>query len=64
MQHVPNAEPSEKWKRQHVLQSQYSLQIRKCTDETCCRKDRTNFRKILPDGFIPPPVPYLRTGKG
>lgn len=55
---------TEAWKRSHVLQTQYSLQIRRCSNLTCCAKDRTNFRSILPDGFIPPPVPFTQTNKG
>ena len=55
---------TEEWKRKHVLQSQYSLQIRKCKDRDCCSRPRTNFADILPDGYIPPPVPFTRNAKG
>ncbi|KAH7705986.1 hypothetical protein AAVH_26804, partial [Aphelenchoides avenae] len=57
-------EVSERWKRDHVLQTQYTLQIRKCTSKACCGEMRTNFRAILSDGLIPPPVPFKKTSKG
>lgn len=44
------------WYSKHVRSSQYFLQIVKCTDESCCRKYRSNLRQILPCGFLPPPV--------
>ena len=47
---------SERWKRVHVQQSQYMLQIVKCNDQSCC-KLRTNYFTYFPERFLLPPVP-------
>ncbi|CAF5020512.1 unnamed protein product, partial [Rotaria socialis] len=51
-------DPSEEWKSVHVRQSQYCLQIVRCDDVMCCGEWRTNFKNVLINGFLPPPVPY------
>ena len=51
------ATPSSDWLVKHVRASQYCLQIQKCDNETCCTPMRSSLREILPDGFIPAPVP-------
>ncbi|CAF3458262.1 unnamed protein product, partial [Rotaria sp. Silwood2] len=55
---------SEEWKSIHVRQSQYCLQIVRCDNVMCCGEWRTNFKKILINGFIPPPIPYVSTETG
>lgn len=51
------ATPSSDWLVKHVRASQYCLQIRKCDNRTCCTPMRSSLQEILPDGFIPAPVP-------
>ena len=53
----------EVWKNVHVQQSQYMLQIVKCTDQRCC-KFRTNYLTYVPERFLPPPVPLKCTVDG
>ncbi|KAL4710004.1 hypothetical protein ACJJTC_015982 [Scirpophaga incertulas] len=45
------------WYTRHVQESQYFLQIVKCTNKECCGDIRSDIRKILPQGFFPPPYP-------
>lgn len=45
-----------------MQESQYLLQITKCTDPACCSQTRSSLRAVLPDGFLPPPVPVTNTG--
>ena len=44
--------------RIHVRQHRYGLQIVKCLDSKCCKPFQTNWRKIFPKGFLPPPAIY------
>lgn len=55
---------TEKWRLVHVRQAQYALQITKCVDETCCKPIRSNFRNILPTGFIPAPILFTHALSG
>ncbi|KAK3737710.1 hypothetical protein RRG08_023108 [Elysia crispata] len=55
---------NEKWKSDHVLQSQYMCQIVKCLDTSCCRPFRTNYAVYFPDRFLPPPVPIKACAEG
>jgi hypothetical protein len=55
---------TEDWKRKHVLQSQYLLQIVKCADTNCCKPVRTNLREFLRDQFLPAPIPVIKSTKG
>lgn len=48
--------PGPEWYTKHVMESQYMLQISKCSDLACCTMSRSKLRKILPDGFMPPPL--------
>lgn len=48
--------PGTEWYATHVRESQYMLQVAKCTDEQCCTPLRSKIRRILPDGFLPPPL--------
>lgn len=49
------------WYCRHVRESQYFLQVRKCTDVKCCGTLRSNLRTILHDGFLPPPIPLKQS---
>lgn len=57
-QEYPNAKLSvdEEWYSRHVRESQYFLQIVKCSSEQCCRPRRSGLWNLLSDGFLPPPV--------
>ncbi|GBP77153.1 hypothetical protein EVAR_38732_1 [Eumeta japonica] len=45
------------WYTRHVQESQYFLQIVKRTNKECYGDIRSDIRKILPQGFFPPPYP-------
>ena len=51
-------EPCPKWVAIHVQQSRYCLQIVKCLNPDCCDPYETNWRRIIPKGFLPPPAIY------
>ena len=55
---------SEEWKACYVRQSQYILQIVKCTDPKCCSSFQSSYLKVVPKRFLPPPLPvvYARNG--
>ena len=55
---------NEKWRSDHVLQSQYMCQIVKCLDPSCCRPFRTNKAVSFPNSFLPPPVPIKACAEG
>ena len=48
---------SEEWKVQYIRQSQYMLQIIKCSDLTCCKPSKTIYPMFFPKRFLPPPMP-------
>ena len=50
---------TEAWKNAHVQQSQYMLQIVKCTDQRCYK-----YLTYFPERFLPPPVPLKSTVDG
>ena len=52
---------SEEWKACHVRQSQYFLQIVKCTDPKCCSSFQSSYLKVVPKRFLPPPLPVVYT---
>jgi len=53
----PDAEyPSQEWLATHVRASQYFLQVVKCDNDECCAPLRSNLKKVLPCGFLPPPL--------
>ena len=58
------AAPPDDWSSTHVRQSQYCLQIVKCSSEACCGKRRSQFNEIFPQRFLPPPIPYINTKSG
>ena len=55
---------SEEWKACHVRQSQYFLQIVKCTDKKCCSSFKSSYLKLVPQRFLPPPLPITHTANG
>ena len=55
---------SEQWKACHVRQSQYFLQIVKCTDKKCCSSFKSFYLKLVPQRFLPPPLPITLTANG
>ena len=55
---------SEEWKACHVRQSQYFLQIVKCTDPRCCSNFQSSYLKVAPKRFLPPPLPVVHTRNG
>lgn len=44
------------WHMNHVQESQYLLQTSKCNSPNCCSEHRSNLRKVLRNGFLPPPM--------
>ncbi|CAF1030320.1 unnamed protein product [Rotaria magnacalcarata] len=52
------------WLQAHVRQSQYLLQIIKCNDLKCCSKWRTNYFKIISEGYIPAPFSFKVSPSG
>ena len=55
---------SEEWKACHVRQSQYFLQIVKCTDPKCCSSFQSSCLDVVPKRFLPPPLPVVHTRNG
>ena len=55
---------SEEWKACHVRQSQYFLQIVKCTDPKCCSSFQSSYLKVVPKRFLPSPLPVVHTRNG
>lgn len=45
------------WIARHVRQSQYLIQIVKCSDLNCCREWRSNWTNIVQTRFLPAPLP-------
>ena len=58
-----NTTESERWKRVHVQQSWYMLQIAKCNDQCCC-KFHTNYLTYFSERFLPPSMPLKATVDG
>ncbi|CAH0397156.1 unnamed protein product [Chilo suppressalis] len=52
------------WYYEHVRESQYLLQILKCSNEDCCGQTRSSLRSLLPNGFLPPPIKLQQTQNG
>ena len=52
------------WCATHVFQSQYSIQIIRCTKPECCGPWRSNYIQVFPHRFLPPPVPFDRSTAG
>ncbi|CAF0952093.1 unnamed protein product [Adineta ricciae] len=54
----------EYWCATHVFQTQYSIQIIRCTKPECCGPWRSNYIQVFPHRFLPPPVPFDRSLAG
>ena len=54
----------ERWKAEHVRQSQYCLQIVRCDNDVCCGPWRSNLKGVLSERFIPPPIPFIQGDNG
>jgi hypothetical protein len=54
----------EAWNARHCRISQYTLQIVKCSNQSCCGDFRTSWMKVFPDRFLPAPYPLRLTTKG
>lgn len=52
--------PDIKWYSEHVRESQYLLQVVKCTNTDCCRP-RSGLFRLLNNRFLPPPVKVKQT---
>ena len=55
---------SDEWKACHVRQSQYFLQIVKCTDPKCCSSFQSSYLKVVPKRSLPPPLPVVHMRNG
>ena len=55
---------SEEWKANHVRESQYLLQIVKCTDTACCSPFQSSYLKLMKHRFLPPPLPVVLSSTG
>ncbi|CAF2145043.1 unnamed protein product [Rotaria magnacalcarata] len=54
----------EYWCATHVFQTQYTIQIIRCTKPECCGPWRSNYIQVFPHRFLPPPVPFNRSSQG
>ena len=52
---------SEEWKSIHTRQSHFFLQIVECDNIDCCRPFRSSYRPLIPNRFVPPPIPVVQT---
>ena len=52
------------WCATHVFQTQYTIQIVRCTKPECCGPWRSNYIQVFPHRFLPPPVPFNRSSHG
>jgi hypothetical protein len=52
------------WCATHVFQTQYTIQIIRCTKPECCGPWRSNYIQVFPHRFLPPPVPFHRSSRG
>ncbi|CAF1273702.1 unnamed protein product [Adineta steineri] len=54
----------EYWCATHVLQTQYTIQIIRCNDASCCTPWRSNYIQVFPHRFLPAPAPFNRSSAG
>ena len=47
-----------------MFQTQYTIQIIRCTKPECCGPWRSNYIQVFPHRFLPPPVPFNRSSGG
>jgi len=52
------------WCAIHVIQTQYTIQIIRCNNSSCCTPWRSNYIQVFPHRFLPPPVPFHRSSRG
>ena len=52
------------WCATHVFQTQYTIQIVRCTKPECCGPWRSNYIQVFPHRFLPSPVPFNRSSCG
>lgn len=52
------------WYDRHVFQSQYLVQILKCSNVTCCKPRRSSLFKFIPPNGLPAPIPIRQTDAG
>ncbi|CAF0874627.1 unnamed protein product [Rotaria sordida] len=52
------------WCATHVLQTEYTIQIIRCNNSSCCTPWRSNYIQVFPHRFLPPPVPFHRSSRG
>jgi hypothetical protein len=48
----------------HVRTSQYFTQTGKCMDTKCCIKPISSYFSVIPDRFLPPPIPLVQSSGG
>ncbi len=60
----PTYDIDEYWCATHVFQTQYTIQIIRCTKPECCGPWRSNYIQVFPHRFLPPPVPFHRSSRG
>lgn len=51
------------WRNKHLPESQYFLQIIKCTDRSCCDTPRSLLYTFM-ERFMPPPMPLQQSPEG
>jgi len=51
-------EVDQEWVARHVQQLRYSLQIVKCGKANCCKPFATDWMRVFPQRFLPPPAVY------
>jgi len=61
---APVYDIDEYWCATHVFQTQYTIQIIRCTKPECCGPWRSNYIQVFPHRFLPPPVPFHRSSRG
>lgn len=67
---VPNSaecasiDTTEKWRADHVRQSQYCLQIVRCNNVACCSPWKSQLKHVLPNRFLPNPIPVAHDHHG
>lgn len=60
----PPDEPNAQWVANHVRQSQYFMQIVKCSQPDCCRPWRSSWNAFFPQRFLPGPVVLSQADEG
>lgn len=53
-----------KWIAQQVRQSQYMVQVVKCSKDSCCSPFRSNYMKFFPAKFLLAPIALSESEEG